>query len=72
MVEAGLGDFSCGQAEMTSQWCHSAVVHAGVKVCARHTGVRAGGPRGEGTGLVLSQVTSFPDLGLCFSLSEKG
>ena len=51
MVEAGLGDFSCGQAEMTSQWCHSAAGHAGVKVCARDTGVRAGGPGGEGTGL---------------------
>ena len=53
MVEAGLGDFSCGQAEMTSQWCHSAAGHAGVKVCARDTGVRAGGPGGEGTGLVF-------------------
>ena len=51
MVEAGLGDFSCGQAEMTSQWCHSAAGHADVKVCARDTGVRAGGPGGEGTGL---------------------
>ena len=43
-----------------------------MKVCARDTGVRAGGPGGEGTGLILSQVTSFPELGLCFSLSEKG
>ena len=50
----------------------SAAGHAGVKVCARGTGVRAGGPGGEGTGLVLSQVTSCPDLGLCFSLSEQG
>ena len=44
MVDVGLGDFPCGQAEMTSQWCHSAAGHAGVKVCARGTGVRAGGP----------------------------
>ena len=44
MVDAGLGNFVHGQPEMTSQWCHVAVVHAGVKVCARHTGVRAGGP----------------------------
>ena len=44
MVDVGLGDFPCGQAEMTSQWCPSAAGHAGVKVCARGTGVRAGGP----------------------------
>ena len=44
MVDAGLGNFVHGQPEMTSQWCHVAVVHAGVKVCARDTGVRAGAP----------------------------
>ena len=44
MVDIGLGDFPCGQAEMTSQWCHSAAGHASVEVCARGTGVRAGGP----------------------------
>ena len=38
MVDVGLGDFPCGQAEMTSQWCPSAAGHAGVKVCARGTG----------------------------------
>ena len=53
MVDAGLGNFTHGQPEMTSQWCHVAVVHAGVKGCARDTGVRAGGPGGEGTGLVF-------------------
>ena len=53
MVDAGLGNFAHGQPEMTSQWCHVAVVHAGVKVCARDTCVRAGGPGGEGTGLVF-------------------
>ena len=51
MVDVGLGNFAHGQPDMTSQWCHGAVVHAGVKVCARDTGVRAGGPGGEGTGL---------------------
>ena len=44
MVDAGLGNFAHGQPEMTSQWCHVAVVHAGMKVRARYTGVRAGGP----------------------------
>ena len=53
MVDAGLGNFTHGQPEMTSQWCHVAVVHAGVKGCARDTSVRAGGPGGEGTGLVF-------------------
>ena len=77
MVDADLGNFAHGQAEMTSQWCHGAVVHAGVKVCARHTGVRAGGPRGEGTGLVfikerVSLKKTFADLSLSFPLSEKG
>ena len=52
-MDAGLENFAHGQPEMTSQWYHGAVVHAGVKVCARHTGVRAGGPGGEGTGLVF-------------------
>ena len=53
MVYAGLGNFAHGQPEMTSQWCHVAVVHAGVKGCARDTDMRAGGPGGEGTGLVF-------------------
>ena len=53
MVDAGLGNFAHGQPEMTSQWGHVAFVRAGVKVCARDTGVRAGGPGGEGTGLVF-------------------
>ena len=59
MVEAGLGDFSCGQAEMTSQWCHSAAGHADVKVCARDTGVRAGGPGGEGTAAAAAAAKSL-------------
>ena len=53
VVDVGLGNFAHGQPDMTSQWCHGAVVHAGVKVCARDTGVRAGGPGDEGTGLVF-------------------
>lgn len=53
MVDAGLGNFAHGQPEMTSQWGPVAFVRAGVKVCARDTGVRAGGPGGEGTGLVF-------------------
>ena len=53
MVDAGLGNSTHGQAVMTSQWCHVAVVHAGVKVCAKDRGVRAGGPGDEGTGLVF-------------------
>ena len=52
-MDAGLGNSTHGQAEMTSQWCHVAVVHASVKVCARDTCVKAGGPGGEPTGLVF-------------------
>ena len=55
MVKAGLGDFACGQAEMASWQCQDAAGHASVKVCARDTGVIAGGPGGEGTGLALSR-----------------
>lgn len=43
---------------MTPSGVIFAFVHAGVKVCARDTGVRAGGPRGEGTGLVSSKGMS--------------
>ena len=68
MVEPGLGDFSCGQAEMTSQWCHSAAGHAGVKVCARDTGVRAGGPGGEGT--AAAAAAAAKSLQLCLTLCD--
>ena len=66
MVDADLGNFDHGQAEMTSQWCHDAFVHAGVKVCARDTGVRAGGPGGEGTAAAAAAAKSLQScLTLC-------
>ena len=69
----GLGDFACGQAEMTSQWCHVAVVHASVKVCSRDTGVRLA----KAQDFFLSRnecllKRHFADLCLSFPLSEKG
>ena len=76
MVDAGLGNLAHGQPEMTSQWCHVAFVHAGVKVCARHR-YESWWPRVKTQDLFLSRnecllKRHFTDLCLSFPLSEKG
>ena len=77
MVEAGLGDFTCGQAEMTSWWCQDAAGHASVKVCARDRGVRLAAQEVKAQdlfyqGMSVSSTGHFADLSSSFPLSEKG